>query len=1005
MTPDRWKEIERLYHACVELEPSRRAQFLDAACADEQMRRELESLLAHREDGPSFIERRGLDVASELATGDVVQDLAGRALGPYQILSSIGAGGMGIVYRARDTRLGRDVAIKVLPERYVSDPDHLKYFEREARAASALTHPNIVTVHDVGQSEFGSYIAMEFVDGKTLREILAGGPLPAKQILRIAAQAAAGLARAHAADILHRDLKPENLMVNKDGLVKILDFGVAKLIGSKGRLQASAETGTTYTGVILGTAGYMSPEQASGRRTDFRSDQFSLGAILYEMATGKRAFQRATPAETLAAIIGEEPEPVASLNSKLIPPIRWIIDRCLAKNPDERYASTEDLARELETLRNHFSDVNDWNALERSPNVAAAPVPGLGRFRRWALPVVAASIILGAWIGWLATRTPAEAPALARFKMGIQPAQQLSVNAQRWQRPSRTVMAFSPDGRTVVFSAIGQNGTQLFSRSLDQTEAVPIPGTEGAAGPFFSPDGKWVGFSAGGKINKVSIEGGPPVPICAIPGNLAGWGATWAEDDTIYFSFSPQGAILKAPAAGGKPELWLTPNAAIGEQFLLPRAVPGGKALLLTVRKAFDSETAKVELLVLETRERRLLLEDAADARYVPSGHLVYMKRGTLMAVPFDIRQLQVTGDPVALIENVMQSVNMSPTDQETTAGQFAISESGTLLYLTGGIRPFGETVLVLLNRKGEVQLASLPTFQPSVALDAPRFSPDNKSVTVRRHSGGQAEVWVYDLHGNGFQRMTFTQTNPYAAIWSPDGKRLVYSSDVSGFHNLYVVNADGTSPPEQLTTGNEYRHFASSWTATGNVIALMRERPSEIRELWTSELWTLRMEDKRMELFLKNPAPGVRLQYPEFSPDGRWIAYVSDETGQNEVWVRAYPKGREQYKVSSGRGSAPIWTSGGKEILYRNQVGGVQSFFSVAITNLNPFQTAPPQKLFQVERPGYLSLLGIRSWDATADGQQLLLVRPEDTKDMPVNEFEVILNWTQELTRRVTAK
>ena len=560
-------------------------------------------------------------------------------------------------------------------------------------------------------------------------------------------------------------------------------------------------------------------------------------------------------------------------------------------------------------------------------------------------------------------------------------------------RPSRTAIALSPDGRLVVFSATRGRLTQLYMRGLDHAEATPVPGTEGAIGPFFSPDGGWIGFWADNKIKKVPAVGGPPVTICdAIGfGGTGLWGASWGEDGTIFFK-RQGGGISSVSSTGGTTSEVTTPDVSKGEHDQLPQALPGGKALMFTARTSAGWEEANVVVQSLDTSERRVVIHGGADARYMSTGHLVYMKAGTLMAVPFDVQSLRVTGAPVALIESVMQAVNPLNGNDESGAGQFALSNSGTLIYVLGGVSPYLESSLVWVDRKGGAQLMAAAPVRSHLA---PRLSPDGQKVAVFVFSGANrdADVWVYDASRGTPTRLTFGGENRYP-IWSPDGKRLVYASNASGVLNLHAISADGSGKPERLTT-SDYAQWPSSWAATSNAIAFVELHPP------INQIWILPLDgDRKPRLFVESRFNLGR------SADGHWIAYLSDESGATEVYVQPYSGPGEKTRVSTDRDSTngaggPIWTANGREILYRSN----RRYFSAPILSLAPFRADTPRLLFEAKPGEYNGTVPVRGWDVTSDGQRFLLLRNVASTDKPVTEMHVVLNWTEELKRLVPAK
>ena len=921
----------------------------------------------------------------------------GTRLGPYDILAPLGAGGMGEVYRATDTRLKRQVAVKILPAALAADPDRLARFQREAEVLASLNHPHIAAIYGLedapstGSGQAGvKALVMELVDGPTLADRIAQGPIPIDEALAIARQIAEALEAAHEQGIIHRDLKPANIKVREDGTVKVLDFGLAKFTepgavreGPEDLSQSPTLTSPaamTGMGVILGTATYMSPEQARGRAVDKRTDVWAFGAVLYEMLTGRRAFDGDDITEVIAAVVKTTPNWTA-LPADLPQPVVTLIQRCLEK---DRKARIGDIAVARFLLADNAT-------LSAMPTAATHVASAAARWPR-TLPWVVAALLVGTLIGWLLSRPPAGAPPLTHLQMSVLPADKL-VGSIGSVRPARTAIALSPDGRLVVFVGTRGTVTQLYVRGLDHAEAKPVPGTEGASEVFCSPDGAWIGFRADNKIKKVPAAGGPPATVGDAPAG-GGLGTSWGDDGTIFFASIA--GISRVSAAGGTPARVTTPDTVKGERHLLPQPLPGGRAILFTTMNSVESETANVVLQSLDNAEQRVLIPGGADARYVSTGHLVYMRIGTLMAVPFDVQSRQVTGAPVALIEGVMQGLNAISGADETGAGQFTVSASGTLLYAAGGIGPIRESSMVWVDRTGVAQpLAAVPAGQ----YMSPRLSPNGKriAVQVRRGASRTTDVWVHDVVRGTPTRLTFDGDNR-RPIWSPDGKRLVYGASTTSANNLYAINGDGGGKPERLTTSDQLQ-TPSSWSSA-NVIAFL-ERPG--LGGGSTGIWVLPSGlDRKPTLFLESR---FNLTHPEFSPDGHWMAYVSNESGAAEVYVQAYPGPGEKIRISTAGGIEPVWTATGRELLYRAQTGSGQAFFSAAIRSLSPFQHDTPRLLFEAGPREYGSTTPIRGWDVSADGQRFLLLRPVESTDRPVTMIHVVMHWAEELKRLVPAK
>jgi eukaryotic-like serine/threonine-protein kinase len=938
---------------------------------------------------------------------------SGTVLGPYHIVAPLGAGGMGEVYRATDTRLKRQVAIKVLSPVLATDPDRLGRFQREAEVLASLNHPHIAAIYGVEESNGLKALVMELVDGATLADRIAQGPIPIDEALPIARQIAEALEAAHERGIIHRDLKPANIKVRDDGKVKVLDFGLAKLAESSGTSFAAVDAGSqaatvlspatmTGMGMILGTAAYMSPEQARGKAVDKRTDVWAFGAVLYEMLTAKRAFAGDDVAETIAAVMKTTPDWTA-LPADAPPHIVTLIQRCLDRDRNSRIS---DIAVARFLLSDHASPsglsgvsastISVGPSTSASLPARAAPTP----LWRQLLPWLIAAFVVITIIGMLRPQESTVGAPVTHLEMSVRPADQL-VDSQAAPRPGRTAMALSPDGRLLVFAAKKGDTRQLYARALDRPEATPIAGTEGGEEPFFSPDGAWIGFRANNQIKKVPATGGASAVICDLQPGMRGPGRTWTDEGTIYFSGND--GIFKVSAAGGTPVPVAEPIGSKGERTLLPHVLPGGKALLFTVVHGDQWDTAKIVLQSLESTSqtnaaRRELITGGADARYIETGHLLYMKSGTLMAVPFNLASQQVTGAPVALLEGVMQAVNAPNFGDETGAGQFTVSRSGTLLYALGGIGPIRESTMVWVDRAGVAQ--PLTPVPPAPQLQ-PRVSPDGQkiAVDVRRGASRVTDVWVFDVVRGAPTRVTLTMDS-HAAVWSPDGKRLVFASGAGGVGNsLYMTQADGSGQPEQLTNieGNQ---TPASWASAGNAIAFLHRAPGGPQSIWVLPMdGTPRTPNKFLQ-------PGFNLADPEFSPDGKWIAYVSNESGVPEVYVQPYPGPGEKIRISTSVGYEPIWTRDGRELLYRSSTrDGERHFYSVAIRSLSPFRFDPPRLLFK-SRPGeYDSTNPVRGWDASADGQRFLMMRPLPSPDKPVTEMHVVLNWTEELQRRLPTR
>ena len=760
---------------------------------------------------------------------------------------------MGQVFRATDTRLKRQVAIKILPPSVAADAERLARFQREAEVLASLNHPNIAAIYGLEESGGMTALVMELVEGDDLSQRIAKGAIPIDEALPIAKQIVDALEAAHEQGIIHRDLKPANIKVRADGTVKVLDFGLAKAMEPAGVMSVSVSMSPTITtpamtqaGMILGTAAYMAPEQAKGRTVDRRADVWAFGAVLYEMLSGHRAFAGEDVSDTLANVLKIEPD-WSRLPAAVSARVRLALRVCLQKDPKQRLGDVQSVRLALE------------GAFE-----TAQPRAQRRAYLPWA--VAAGSALAAALMLWVAMRAqPAASLPVARVLLGVGPAERLLSgypgDASAGQgRPSRTSMAFSPDGRSLVFSAEREGRVQLYVRRLDQLDAIPIAGTEGASNPFFAPDGQSLGFYAAGALRKVPVGGGPVVELCKT--DLV-FGASWSHQDQIVFANS-RGGLWQVPAAGGTPAAVTKLQSDAGEvSHRLPQVLPDGETVLFTVTNAgFPSwDDTLVVAQSLTTGTRKVLIEGAADARLVSTGHLVYLRKGTLMAVPFDLRRLEVSGPAVGVVSDVMQAANIQPVQIDTGAGQFAVSNAGSLVYATGGVFSQDRWSLVWLDRAGRPEALRVP---PG-AYQAPRLSPDGKRVAFNSTTGDW-DVWTYDVQRGGAARvpMEGQQSTP---VWTPDSSRLAFSSSVGRnsrfFGPLLLIDPDGRSPAERLTTTSA--GWPGSWTPDGRALAFTGSGTPQYGT------WVVSRDGKTEPRQLLSDG-----YEPDFSADGRWLAYSS---------------------------------------------------------------------------------------------------------------------------------
>jgi Tol biopolymer transport system component len=874
----------------------------------------------------------------------------GTKLGPYEIVAPLGAGGMGEVYRARDTRLDRTVAIKILPEHLANTPEARQRFEREARAVSSLNHPHICTLHDVGSLDGTDYLVMEYLEGETLAARLKKGPLPLDQVLKISIEVAGALDKAHRQAIVHRDLKPGNIMLTKSG-AKLLDFGLAKsaLPISTGETLTAAVTQTTpvtHQGAVVGTFQYMSPEQVEGKEVDTRSDIFSFGAVLYEMVTGLRAFPGNSQLSVASAILEKDPAPIGTLQPLTPPALDRTIRVCLAKDPDDRWQTIRDLLLELKWIAESGSQVAATEAVGKPGAIGKrASIVGLG------------ALLLGAAIAGLVTWNlkPSTPQPVTRAVIALPPGQRLAAL-------DHPAVALSPDGTRLAYVATQGGTQQIYLRAMDGLEAKPVPGTERAINPFFSPDGQSLGFFAEGKLKKVPVNGGLAQPLCDA---VLPRGATWGDAGVVAFAPSGVSILQQVPELGGTPRpLTHLDKGEAGQRW--PDFLPGGKVLLFTTGATVANwGGAKIAAQSLATGEQRQLIQGGAQARYARSGHLVYVQAATLMAVPFDPHGLLVTGNSVPVVEDVLQS-------SSTGAAQFSLSMTGSLVYVSGTVQA-GQRRLVWVTRDGTEQ----PVAAPPHAYRGVRLSPDGRRAAVAIDEQ-DTQVWLYDLSRGTLTKTTFTGTVGSNPVWTPDSKRIAFSSNKDGQVNVYWELADGSGGLERLTA-SDYIHTAMSWSPDGQTLAFI-----EINPATGYDIWMLRLSDRKAEPFL-------RTQYnesvPRFSPDGRWLVYTSDESGRYEIYVQPYPGPNRKWQISTEGGTEPAWNSNGRELFYRSG----DKMMSVDIATQPGFAAGKPRVLFEGH---YEPTPGSNpNYDVAPDGQRFLMLKPSESADANPSQINVVLN------------
>ncbi len=884
---------------------------------------------------------------------------AGTKLGPYEILSPLGAGGMGEVYKARDTRLERIVAVKVLPQHLSASPEVRQRFEREAKTISQLSHPHICALYDVGHQDGTDYLVMELLEGDTLSERLAKGALPLEQALRYGIEIADALDKAHRQGIVHRDLKPGNVMLTKSG-VKLLDFGLAKAMApaapQTSLTSMPTRQGLTQEGTILGTFQYMAPEQLEGKDADARTDIFALGAVLYEMATGKKAFSASSQASLITSIMSAEPPSVSSLQPTSPAAFDRVVKKCLAKDPEDRWQNARDLMSELQ-----------WIA-QGSQAGAVSPTPARRKNRERLALGLAAAGLLAALAGFVAAaRSSSRAAALSRpMRSSIVLPEMTALRG----------IALSPDGRRLAYVARDSSGRNLlWIRALDSLSMQALPGTENPSFPFWSPDSRLLGFFADGKLKKIDASGGPAQTLCDAPINRGG---AWNREGVIVFSPVSDGPLYRVSASGGPPAQLTRFDPARGEtSHRWPFFLPDGRRFLYVVA-SFGGRKEKTGIYVgsLDSNEETFLASANSRVAYAPPGYLLFARERTLLAQPFDAKKARTLGDPVPLAEQIQYF----PQNYNTL---FSVSESGVLLYQPRSAAGVGQ--LVWLDRGGApVGSLGAPADQAN-----PRISPDGRRVTVGINDPqtGNNDVWIYESSGGIPTRLTSDPGFDIGAIWSPDGDRVGFMSIRSGHSDLYQKSSSG-SGSEQVVYASDRSKYPTDWSPDGRSI-LYRGFDSDSN----FELWTVPVAgDPKPIPFLK-AAFGV--DQGQFSPDGRWVAYASNESGRWEIYVTSFPEPGGNWKVSSSGGSEPRWRRDGRELYYLAPDG---KLMSVDVTAGPTFVAGTARPLFQTRRREHIASADLFSYDVSADGQRFLV--NTDVGEVASIPLTIVLNWTAELKK-----
>lgn len=963
MTPERWSKVDGLYQQACKLKADERNAFLAEACrGDEELKRELESLLADE---------------SATETVPAMQRLApGSKLGHYTIQKHLGEGGMGTVYQATDTTLGRPVALKLLRPELLADTAAIARFEREARTLASLNHTRIGSIYSFEEHAGGRFLALEYVPGPTLADRLRRGPLPLSEAISVGRQIAEALEAAHAKSIMHRDLKPANIKVSDQGQVKVLDFGLAKTVQRPQETGPEADTVTLQAKVtmemtVLGTPAYMSPEQARGEELDPRTDIWSFGCVLYEALTAKRVFRGKTITDVLAAVVEREPD-WAALSAGTPGPLVALLKRCLRKDRDRRLQNIIDARLELEDL-----------VAGPAQESMAAGQPAV-----WRRTAVAA--LSGAAAGAGATG----AFAISRYRGAVsRRISQFEIQLPEgkfFNTSFNKRVAISPDGAHIVFNTVGRDGsTTPLLRSLNTLELKPFnKDVPVMAAPFFSPDSRWIAYASGaggGGLRRIALSGGAPERICTTDNNF--FGGSWSDNDTIYLVPEFPSGVIRVPARGGEPREVVKIDFEKGDrQHKYPYALPGGKALLFTTATA-DSPTyddTQITAFSIDSGRRKVLVEGGTQPCFSPSGHLLYARDSKVFAVRFDPESLEVSGQPYPVLEGVLMSRNSG-------AANFDVSASGDLVYVAG-ICDGGARTLVWVDRNGNAEPVPLP---PRSYLH-PRLSPDDRRLAIEIE-GPNHDLYMYDFARGVLANIT-TDGVSHWPVWAPDGTRLSYRSGPLSKFQLWQVPIDRSRAPAKMAAAG-VSLSPSSWSPDGRAIAYTAMSPGVPPKIMVANT----EGEHASKEFAGGKAP---IGSSKFSPDGRWLAYCSNESGKSQVYVQAFPGPGAKIQISSDGGTDPVWKRNGGELYYRNG----DSMMAVTVATGSGFNAGRPQELWKGHYShGMSSSCGFpgatsSNYDATADGKRFLMIKDGDQDRTTSNRIVVAQGWADEV-RRLSAK
>ncbi|MBZ5499970.1 MAG: protein kinase [Acidobacteriia bacterium] len=896
----------------------------------------------------------------------------GHTISHYRIIEKLGQGGMGEVFLAHDTDLDRKVALKFLPDIFSGDPERLARFEREAKLLASLNHPNIATIYGLELADGKRFLAMELVEGETLAERIGKGPLPVEETIAVCRQIAEGLEAAHERGVIHRDLKPANVKITPEGKAKILDFGLAKAFQGEPSAADASKSPTltdqmTRPGVILGTAAYMAPEQAKGKAVDKRADIWAFGCVLYECLTGKKAFQGDTITETVAAILKSEPDWTLILAETSFS-VRAVLRRCLQKDPSLRLRDIGDARMEMQDVAPGGSEIHS----------VVASTPGRWRLFPWIVTFLALFVAFAFAIR--SVRQPERiAFPVRRFVISLP-----EPLTDHW-RPN---LALSPDGTQLAYGAgFGRVNAHLYHRSLNELEFKPISGTEGGHSPFFSLDGKWIGFFTEGRLKKVPVAGGPVVNLAEI-GDSYPSGGIYEKDESILFQLGWSAGIarISALATGTMPQTLFTPDRKQNERGLLwPQRLPGDDLVLFTsyAGNSASKNDARVVIGHLDDQSKRTVLAGGTYARYLPTGHLLYGYDGKLMAAPLDLANPKRAENAVPVLEGILMN---------TASGtpQFTVSDTGDLVYIPGSTNIERDS-FVLVDRNATREAIDPPgNKNESRFMSCPNISPDGLRIAVHMPKSND-DIHIYDFSRGSLTRATFEDGDEMAPVWTPDSTKIAYTSDSGPIPQMFLKSINGSSPPEPIFEG-KYPRYPCSFSPDGKMLAFEENHPKTGWDIWAGI--TGGKED---------PRPFLRTEHsessPAFSPDGQWMAYQSDKSGQMQVYVTSFPDRRDEKQISLDGGTEPRWNPIGNELFYLND----NRFMAVAISFKPIFRAAKPTVLFTTDENFWRrDVLLLTSYSVMPDGQKFVFIK--QTQVNPANQCIFIQNWFEELKSKVPA-